>query len=131
MKNIQISNAEKSKKFVNKLMPVLVLGFILLLVSSIQASEIHTMQQPTVKGKVADMFTGDAIVGATIMVKGTTTGVKSQKDGTYSIALPASAKVLVYSAAGYQTLEIDIDGRTDIDVSMSEGNSPEESDLWD
>lgn len=131
MKNIQISNAEKSKKLVYRIMPVLAFGFILMLVSSIQASEIPAMQQPTVKGKVADMYTGDALAGITVMVKGTSTGVRTQKDGTYSIALPENAKVLIYSATGYQTLEIDIDGRTDIDVSMSQGNSAEESDLWD
>jgi hypothetical protein len=131
MKYNQLSNPVKPRMLINKILPLLTLSIALMFISTLKASEASSLQQPTVKGKVADMFTGDAIVGATIMVKGTSTGVKSQKDGTYSIALPASAKVLVYSAAGYQTLEIDIDGRTDIDVSMSEGNSPEESDLWD
>ena len=127
----QISHPAKTNKLVNKVLPVLALGIILMFIGTLQASELPSMQQPTVKGKVEDMFSGAAIAGATVMVKGSTTGVRSDKDGKYSIELPSDAKVLVYSASGYQTLEIDIDGRDEIEVSMSKGNSAEESDLWD
>lgn len=105
-------------------------SLLLLLMTNVQTSE-GSMQQNTVSGKVTDMFTDAPLVGATVMVKGTSTGVKAQKDGTYSINLPADAKTLVFSFSGYQTLQIDIDGRTKIDVTMSKGNSPEESELWD
>ena len=131
MKDDQFSNPVSSTKLANKILPVWALGIILMFIGTINASETPAMQQPTVKGKVTDMFSGSAIAGVTVMVKGATTGVRSDKDGAYSIALPANAKVLVYSAAGYQTLEVDIDGRTDIEISMSKGNSSEESDLWD
>lgn len=131
MKSNQSSNPVKTNKLVNKILPVLTLGIALMFIGTLQASETPAMQQPTVKGKVIDMFTGSAITGVTIMVKGTSTGVRSDQNGAYSIDLPADAKVLVYSAAGYQTLEIDIDGREEIEVSMSKGNSAEEEDLWD
>ena len=131
MNDNQVTHPVKTAKLANKVIPVLALGIILMFIGTLQASETPSMQQPTVKGNVEDMFSGTAIAGVTVMVKGTTTGTRSDKDGAYSIALPASAKVLVFSATGYQTVEVDIDGRDQIDISMSKGNSVEESDLWD
>lgn len=62
---------------------------------------------------------GDPIPGASIVLKGTTTGVISNLDGMYSIAVPELKGTLVISFIGYQTREIAITGRV-LNVILSE-----------
>jgi len=57
----------------------------------------------------------------TVQVKGTQTGAISQADGSYRIAaVPQSATVLVFSFVGYETIEVEINGRSTIDVTLNE-----------
>lgn len=62
---------------------------------------------------------GEPIPGASIVLKGTTTGVISNLDGMYSIAVPELKGTLVISFIGYQTREIAITGRV-LNVILSE-----------
>jgi TonB-linked SusC/RagA family outer membrane protein len=79
-----------------------------------------TAQQPTtnitVTGKVSDE-NGKALDGATIEVKGTLTSTLTKADGTFSISAPPRSK-LVITTVGYTPLEIDINNRKSINVSM-------------
>lgn len=70
----------------------------------------------TVRGKIYDE-TGQGLPGASVLVKGTTTGTVTDMDGNYSLVSPEDA-VLVFSFIGYQTQEISVSGRTTIDVSL-------------
>jgi len=63
--------------------------------------------QFTATGKVTD-DAGEPLVGATILVKGTTTGGVTDFDGNYSIAMPSNEGVLVLSYTGFQTTEIPV-----------------------
>lgn len=74
-------------------------------------------QQRTITGRVTD-YTGAPLPGVAIVVKGTTFGTVTNVNGSYSIQVPATAEVLVYSFVGMQPQEIAISGRTNIDVSM-------------
>src|SRR5699024_1412311 len=53
-----------------------------------------------------------------VMIKGTTTGTSTDADGTYQLAASSSSDTLAFSFVGYQTQEIPIDGRTEIDISL-------------
>ena len=101
--------------------------FVIAMVSSAFTTET-AMQEKAIKGKITDGFTGGAIEGATITIEGSDVKVVSQKDGSYSIPLPKRAKKLVVSYTGYQTLEIDINDRTTINVTMSQ--SYQDPSLW-
>ncbi len=71
----------------------------------------------TVTGKVTDE-TGAALAGVSVHVKGTSTGVSSDVNGSFRITAPGSNSTLVFSAAGYVTAEIKINGRTSISITL-------------
>jgi hypothetical protein len=64
----------------------LVLGLVLFCIGSIMAQ--------TISGTVTDQ-NGDPLLGASILVKGTSVGTVTDLDGKYSLNLPADAKTLV------------------------------------
>ncbi len=74
-------------------------------------------QQTTVMGMVKNQ-TGEPIPGTTVMVKGTLTGTVTDVNGRFSMVLPASAQVLVFSFVGMRTQEIAIEGRTTFEVTL-------------
>ena len=45
-------------------------------------------------------------------------GTSTNADGNYSLTVPDTSNVLVFSFIGFQTQEIQIDGRTQIDVAL-------------
>jgi TonB-linked SusC/RagA family outer membrane protein len=78
-----------------------------------------TMQdeKKQVKGTVKD-GQGLPMVGATIKVKGTTTGIVADMDGNFSLNLPANTKTLVISFIGMKTQEVPITGKTSVNVVL-------------
>jgi TonB-dependent SusC/RagA subfamily outer membrane receptor len=91
----------------------LVLGLMLFCIGSIMA-------QTKVSGNVTDQ-NGEALLGASVLVKGTSSGTVTDIDGNYSVNVPAGATTLVFSYTGFETQEVEIGGRTAIDVTMMEG----------
>ncbi len=73
-------------------------------------------QQRTVSGTIRGE-NSEAIPGANIIVKGTTTGTISDIDGNYSITVNNDA-TLVFSFLGYETQEVRVAGQSVIDVSL-------------
>ncbi|WP_242202119.1 SusC/RagA family TonB-linked outer membrane protein [Aestuariivivens insulae] len=86
---------------------------ILMLFSTV----VHA-QQKTVEGKVTDE-TGFPLAGATVVVKGTTTGASADFDGKYSLTVDENA-VIVVSFVGYVTQELSVAGKTTINVTLQE-----------
>ena len=79
-----------------------------------------TMAQQSVKGQVSDQD-GLPLIGASILVKNTTTGTVTDIDGNYELTLTEDATILVFSYTGFQTQEVEIAGQSVIDVAMEEG----------
>ncbi|MCB0518352.1 MAG: TonB-dependent receptor [Lewinellaceae bacterium] len=75
-------------------------------------------QSNIVHGKVVSPA-GEALPSATVLIKGSTTGTASAADGTYSLKAPADA-VLIFKYLGYETQEIAVAGKTELDVEMAE-----------
>lgn len=76
-------------------------------------------QQSTVKGKVLDE-TGQPIIGANVVEKGTTNGTITDLDGNFTLTVPnAQRSVLQFSFIGYTTLEETVKGRTSINANLS------------
>ncbi|MGE5944342.1 MAG: SusC/RagA family TonB-linked outer membrane protein, partial [Flavobacteriales bacterium] len=69
-----------------------------------------------VSGTVKDEF-GEPLLGATILVAGTTTGTTTDFDGNYTISAPNNGQ-LVISYIGYTTQTIDINNRSKIDIVL-------------
>ncbi len=76
-------------------------------------------QQKQVSGKVADA-SGVPLPGVSIVVKGTTTGTISDANGNYNLSnIPANA-TLVFSFVGMKNQEIEVGGRSNINVVLEE-----------
>ena len=80
--------------------------------------------QNKVSGTVKDSW-GDPVIGAAVVQKGTTNGISTSEDGTYSISVPAGA-ILQFSCVGYKTVEMTVTGETldavlEDDVDLLEG----------
>jgi TonB-linked SusC/RagA family outer membrane protein len=96
----------------------LALIFAFLNISYIRAVGVTDLQQLQVSGKVTDSNTGELLVGATVVVKGTNIGVTTSADGTYTINVPDGSAILVFSYIGYTTQEVNVSGRTTLDVAL-------------
>ena len=74
--------------------------------------------QQAVTGTVKETD-GTPLPGATIQVKGTTTGTQTGVDGTYQLNIPTSA-TLVFSYIGKTAQEIAVGNRTTVDITLAD-----------
>ena len=75
-------------------------------------------QQITVQGVVKDQ-TGETVIGASVMEKGTTNGTITGIDGDFSLNMSPSG-TLVVSFVGYKTQEVQVKGQKQLQVVLSE-----------
>ncbi len=73
-------------------------------------------QDIKVKGVVKDE-TGETVIGATVMQKGTSNGAITDLDGHFSLTVPGNA-TLVVSYVGYSKQEVTVNGKTDFTIIM-------------
>ncbi len=76
-------------------------------------------QSLTVTGTVSDAATGEAIPFASIRVNGTMIGAATGVDGTYTINVPSSNSVLVFSFVGYKTAEVPVNGQLVVNCALA------------
>lgn len=93
---------------------ILVLVFIS---AGVLSSFSALAQSHVVNGKVSDEG-GKPLEGATITVKGSNTSTTSNASGAYSITVPSSQSVLVFSFVGLASQEIKAGSRNNIDISL-------------
>ncbi|NDW09685.1 TonB-dependent receptor [Dysgonomonas sp. 520] len=87
-------------------------------------TDIMTQQQATVdiSGSVVDNK-GEAIIGATIVVKGNAKiGTITDFDGNFSLGNVPSNAVIVVSYIGFNTQEINVNGKTNFDIRLKENS---------
>ena len=95
---------------------------ILLLSLTAVLVTLQVWAQRTVTGKVTD-DKGLPIPNVSILVKGTNAGTVTGTDGSYSLAVPANGKTLVFSSVGLGQREEILDTRTTVNVSLTTANS--------
>jgi TonB-linked SusC/RagA family outer membrane protein len=88
------------------------LGFFLFLLS------VSNAQVRTITGTVSAYDTKETLPGATVQIKGTTTGVVTDIDGKYTFKVPEGKVVLVFSFVGYTPQEIELGVQNIVDVTM-------------
>lgn len=86
----------------------------------VMGSATIVMAQRTVRGTVSS-DSGEPLVGASVVVKGTSVGTTTNLDGQYSIQVPAGSDVLMVSYTGFTTKDVTIGASNVVDVSLSEG----------
>ena len=97
---------------------LMVRKIVLLLVASLTCGLLASAQTKQVSGTVKDA-NGNAIVGATVIVDGTTIGTNTGTDGSFRISAPANGNLLV-SFIGYEDQKIAIAGKTNIEVVLQD-----------
>ena len=97
---------------------LMVRKIVLLLIASVTCSLMAVAQSKQVSGTVKDA-NGNAIVGATVMVEGTSNGVNTGSDGSFRISAPADGYLLV-SFLGYEEARVAIAGKTNVDIVLAD-----------
>lgn len=84
----------------------------------LQCGAFAAFAQNRVTGKITD-DQGQGLAGVSIVVKGTTTGTASNAEGNYTLNVPSGATTLVYSYIGFLSQEVQLNGRSVIDIAMA------------
>ena len=79
-------------------------------------------QTRTVTGQVIDQATGEPVIGANVLVKGTTTGTITDLDGNFSISGVTDKSVLHVSFVGYTAEDVPVKGNTKLNIVIREDN---------
>ena len=123
----------KSKKDISKAsLPIMIKGLAL---ACILASPVagHAVVDENVKSESIGVFvgvkgvvkdaSGQPIAGATVLIKGTKSGVKTDQNGNFSINVPTDRAILVVSYLGFKTQEIPVISGRDVSIVLerSEG----------
>ncbi len=80
---------------------------------------VMAFAQNRIVGGVVSSTNGEALIGAGVIIKGTTTGTVTDLDGRYSISVPDNA-VLQFTSVGYKTLDVNTGTRTKVDVILED-----------
>ncbi|WP_177189812.1 SusC/RagA family TonB-linked outer membrane protein [Hymenobacter actinosclerus] len=78
-----------------------------------------TAQTRTVSGRVTDRATSQGLPGVTVLLKGTTNGVSTNSDGTFTLNVPASGGTLIFSSVGFLPIEQAIGDQSQFNVGLS------------
>ena len=81
------------------------------------------MRKKTVKGTVTSSKDNLPVSGASVVVKGTTTGVTTDNSGAFSINVPTGRNTLVISYVGFADFEADIASKTTVAITLQERTS--------
>ncbi len=77
-------------------------------------------QNRKVTGKITDKPTGQGIPGASVIIKGSTTGTTTNANGEFSLAVKDDNSFLLISSVGFQSQEIKVGNQSDIRVTLAE-----------
>jgi TonB-linked SusC/RagA family outer membrane protein len=79
-----------------------------------------TAQTRSISGRVTDRQTGEGLPGVTVLVKGTTNGISTNSDGTYTLSnVPQTGGTLVFSSIGFTSTERPIGADNQIDIALA------------
>lgn len=91
--------------------------FLILCYSGSRAQETSIV----IQGSVKALDTNEELIGVTVNLKGTSSAVFTDAYGKFKISAPRTG-ILVFSFVGYETQEVQINGRAIIDVSLKTDN---------
>jgi TonB-linked SusC/RagA family outer membrane protein len=93
------------------------LTFILLLLGILSG-----FAQSNISGTITGT-TGEPLIGASVVLKGTSNGAITDLDGKYALKIPSQSGTLIVSFVGYESKEVAIGSSSVIDVTLSEGSA--------
>lgn len=75
-------------------------------------------QERTITGTVNDQRTGAPIPGVSVTAKGSRSGTQTKENGSFTLTVPASARVLVFSYIGYGTEEVQLGSSNTVNINL-------------
>lgn len=102
------------------ILTLLFLGSLYAGVEEARADNNNADQALKVSGKVTSASDGSELPGVNVVIKGLSEGTITDMDGNYSLEVPAVDAILVFSYVGYTTVEIQVNGRSVIDLELTE-----------
>jgi TonB-linked SusC/RagA family outer membrane protein len=91
---------------------------ILLVLTLVIAGVWSLSAQRSITGKVTDQ-SKEPLIGATVLVEGTSTGTITDVDGMFSIQVPAGSNTLLISYTGYAALKLSLTAASNYEVTLS------------
>lgn len=92
------------------------LFFIIVVISSLQ----YVNAQKQFTGTVTDANTNKPLVGASVVLQGTSNGTNTNTEGKFNLTIPVNVKAIIVSYVGYVAQTISIDGINQVNVLLSE-----------
>ncbi|MFC6997198.1 SusC/RagA family TonB-linked outer membrane protein [Rufibacter roseus] len=91
---------------------------LLLLINLLLLPSLYAQETLTVSGKVTGGTTSEPLIGASVQVKGATTGTQTDVNGQYSLSNVPANGTLVISYIGYLSQEIAVNGRNLLNIQL-------------
>jgi Ca-activated chloride channel homolog len=82
----------------------------------------QAMAQRTISGTVKDLDSGEDLVGASVVIKGTTIGTLTDENGHYALKISGKDSTLVFSYTGYSNQEMKIGKSNIIEAKLAGGS---------
>lgn len=79
---------------------------------------VTAVAQATLKGKIVDAETNDALIGATVSVKGSTLGAVTDMDGLFSLKVNSSNPTLEIKYLGYKDITMRVTQKGNVDLGI-------------
>ncbi|WP_229213749.1 SusC/RagA family TonB-linked outer membrane protein [Dyadobacter psychrotolerans] len=111
----QKQNAEKTRLMQWPVKAAMALFCSVFLLASVMA---QTPAATSVSGKISD--SQGAVPGASVVEKGTSNGTTTDTEGKFTLQLSAGAKTLTVSSVGYIAQDVDVTGKSDVQVILME-----------
>ena len=84
-------------------------------------SQLVMAQDRLISGRVTDSKDASGIPSVTVSAKGTKTGTQTASDGSFKITVSAKVTTLVFSSIGFASQNVEITGKSNVDVSLVSG----------
>lgn len=94
---------------------------LIIMIFLLSSCGLLTAQNITIKGTVKSATDQEPLIGVNVTIKGEATGTITDFDGNYNLSAPRTA-TLVFSYIGYDPMEVAIDGRSTVDVTLKESS---------
>jgi TonB-linked SusC/RagA family outer membrane protein len=79
--------------------------------------------QNQVTGRITDPSDGSGVIGATVLEKGTNNGTVTDLEGNFVLSVASLNTTLVVNYTGYASQEVPLNGRSTVDISLSESDA--------
>ena len=115
-------NTKQNQKIILKFMEIKLfakrINILFLLILAIATNMIYAQNTDIISGRVSSSI-GEPMIGASVMVKGTTNGTITDLDGNFKVEASSTA-TLIISYVGYVTQEVQIAGRKAVNITLKE-----------